>query len=319
MTTFEEAFAMLRAESPDRDVILVSQAIGRGLHRVLSWRIRNMQSRSKVTLFLTTYGGDPHAGFRIARCLQHHYGHVRVVVPSYCKSAGTLIAVSAHELAIGDLGELGPLDLQFTKPSEVLERESGLDYMQGLNVALAHAQTAFTTFLEVRRGGMRLPTSQAGELASKIACGIVAPLYSQIDPNRIGEMQRAIRIAQEYGTRLNEVGKNLKDDALERLVAEYSSHSFVIDRKEARTLFKTVDRMSQAEVKLAESVWDFLGDQGEFVHFCDDPAPTTQPASDDGPEPELTSIDAQPGFAVSEPDATAVGADTDGSRSGPLS
>lgn len=168
---FDEAVAALRVENPARDLVFISHSIDRALHRILSFRLNTYKRNDACTVFLTTYGGDPHAGFRVARCLQHHYSHVRLVVPSYCKSAGTLIAIAAQQLAIGDMGELGPLDLQFTKPSEVLERESGLDYMQGLNVALTHAMQAFTAFLEVKRGGMRLPTNQAGKLASEVACG----------------------------------------------------------------------------------------------------------------------------------------------------
>ena len=261
MPTFVEAEAALRAERPDHDFILISNPIDRALHRLLSLRIPHYKRHSRCTVFLTTTGGDPHAAFRIARCLQHHYkARIRLAVPSYCKSAGTLIAIAAHELALGDLGELGPLDLQFTKQSEVLERESGLDYMQGLAVALAHAQHAFTTFFEVKRGGMRLPTNQAGKLASELACGLAAPLYSQIDPNRIGEMQRAIKIAQEYGTRLNQVSDNLKAGALDRMVAEYPSHGFVIDRKEAKQLFTSVEPMSAAEIQMADAIWNILGE-----------------------------------------------------------
>lgn len=300
MTTFEESVVALLKEQADRDYILISHPINRDLHQVLSVRLRHHKVQQKCTVFLTTFGGDAHAGFRVARCLQHNYQHVRLVVPSYCKSAGTLIAIAAQELALGDLGELGPLDLQFTKPSEVLERESGLDYMQGLTVALAHAQQAFTAFLEVRRAGMRLPTNQAGELASKIACGLVAPLYSQIDPNRIGEMQRAIKIAQEYGQRLNEVGKNLKKEALEKMVAEYPSHSFVIDRKEARNLFTSVAPMTSAEAQMTDTLWHLLSDQAELCHVCI-PA---QPASVEPNHADAQSVDEHSGVAEGEPSAT---------------
>jgi ClpP class serine protease len=41
-------------------------------------------------------------------------------VSGYCKSAGTLIALGANELAFGEHGELGPLDVQIAKRDEVL-------------------------------------------------------------------------------------------------------------------------------------------------------------------------------------------------------
>jgi hypothetical protein len=301
MAGIDEAITALRAEAPERDFILISRLIDRPLHQILSARLKLYKRHSACTVFLTTYGGDPHAGFRVARALQHNYSHIRVVVPSYCKSAGTLIAIAAHQLVLGDLGELGPLDLQFTKPSEVLERESGLDYMQGLNVALAHAQQAFTAFLEVRREGMRLPTNQAGELASKLACGLAAPLYSQIDPNRIGEMQRAIKIAQEYGQRLNDLPKNLLDGALTRLVAEYPSHSFVIDRKEARALFKSVEQMTAAESQMFDAVSHLLIDQGDFIYVIEEPAPQQQGVPPNEEQP-IAAADVEPPRLVVAPD-----------------
>ena len=124
---FDEAVANLAAANPTRDIILISHSISRELHGSLSDLIANGKQNDNCTVFLTTTGGDPDGGYRIARCLRHHYGHVRLVIPSLCKSAGTLLAVGADELAIGDRGELGPLDIQVRKASELEERSSGLD------------------------------------------------------------------------------------------------------------------------------------------------------------------------------------------------
>lgn len=303
--TFEDALRKLQQLEPDRDHILVSHGIDRSLHQKLSFRLKTHQRFGKCTVFLTTYGGDPHAAFRIGRCLRHHYSEVRLAIPSYCKSAGTLIAIAANDLAIGDLGELGPLDLQVTKPSDVMERGSGLDYMQGLQVALMHAHQAFGLFMEVRRAGLRLPTKQAGELATNMAIGMVAPLYAQIDPNRIGEMQRAIQIAKEYGERLDEYAKNLNVGALEKMVADYPSHSFVIDRKEAKQLFKREFPMSSAEDELIGTLWHLFGEQGEFLYVCEPVPPAVAGVNVDEAQPERPD-DAEPpadpaGAAAAEP------------------
>lgn len=93
--------ALTKYSTTDRDVILASHEIDRGLHYKLTDLLHTKKSKSKnCTFFLTTFGGDPHGGYRIARCLRHHYEHVRLVVPSFCKSAGTLIAICANEIAI---------------------------------------------------------------------------------------------------------------------------------------------------------------------------------------------------------------------------
>lgn len=290
---FQGALRAIQAEEPARDHILISRGIERDIPRILLARLSQYQRFDQCTVFLTTYGGDPHAAFRVARCLRQRYKQVRLAVPSYCKSAGTLIAIGADVIALGDNGELGPLDVQVTKPTDVMERGSGLDYMQALQVALTYAQQAFNTFMEVRRGGIRLPTKQAAELATNMAVGIAAPLYAQIDPNRIGEMQRAIQIAREYGVRLDVKPKNLIQGALDKLVAEYPSHSFVIDREEAKTLFNRVEPMTPLEVQLADSIWWLMNEQNtDFLMVCEpaDPQPEPEPNAngvDHAAEPEL--------------------------------
>ena len=42
-------------------------------------------------------------------------------IPRRCKSAGTLLLIGATSLIISDRGELGPLDVQLSKPDEIFE------------------------------------------------------------------------------------------------------------------------------------------------------------------------------------------------------
>jgi ClpP class serine protease len=89
--------------------------------------------RKNAILILVTEGGDPDAAYRIARCFQEHYELFTCIVPGYCKSAGTLITIGAHELVMTDGGELGPLDIQMSKKDELWESQSGLTVAAALN------------------------------------------------------------------------------------------------------------------------------------------------------------------------------------------
>lgn len=259
--------------------MIISSEIHRRLHYQLTelLDVDPPKPGDTCTVFLTTTGGDPHAGYRIARCLRHHYPNgVRMAIPSYCKSAGTLITISANELGIGDLGELGPLDMQLGKPSEFRQLESGLEIQQAMQSMLSNVTDTFqTVLLELKKKG-GLSTRLAGDFAAKIAVGTAEPLYAQVDPNRLGEVQRAMQVTHEYAQRLDAYGRNLKDDALLRLVAGYPSHGFVIDRKEAATLFHRVSQLTDEEKTYARIFWPFIGDQAgiapEFVTIP--PAPT---------------------------------------------
>src|SRR5437868_3425052 len=82
------------------------------------------QKRKNAILFLVTNGGDPDAGFRIARALSHYYGSFKIMIPMECKSAGTLVCIGASELILGDRSELGPLDIQVRKRDELFDHGS---------------------------------------------------------------------------------------------------------------------------------------------------------------------------------------------------
>ena len=73
-----------------------------------------------------------------------------------------------------------------------------------------------------------------------------------------------MRIAREYGERLK--SKLLKSGALDRLVQDYPSHGFVIDKEEALQYFTKVDDLTPDEMSLAE----FLEDFDEYVRWPKD-------------------------------------------------
>ncbi|WP_165856757.1 SDH family Clp fold serine proteinase [Marinobacter sp. JSM 1782161] len=197
----------------------------------------------KAVLILSTLGGDPDAAFRICRSLHHHYPDgITVFIPGLCKSAGTLIAIGASQVWMCDRGELGPLDVQLAKPDELFGRSSGLDLPQAIeNLQTQAIRTFRESLLDIRMGG-KLSTSMAAKISTELTTGLFQPIFGQIDPTKVGETQRAMLIGYDYGERLNNKFKNLKGGALQKLTTGYPSHSFVIDRKEARELFQKVNR-----------------------------------------------------------------------------
>jgi len=124
------------------DVVFFNGLINRMNVHALIRTLKGRTRKSKIILLLITPGGDPDAAYMITRHLQSHYGHFSLFVAGFCKSAGTLIALGAHELIFSDHGELGPLDVQLSKKDELGETQSGL---VGLD-ALAQLQNrAFDT------------------------------------------------------------------------------------------------------------------------------------------------------------------------------
>lgn len=280
------------------DVILYYGDISRDGYEAITKVCLENKVHDSAYLVLATYGGDPHAGFRIARCLRHHYGEFKILILDHCKSAGTLIAIGADEVIIADRGELGPLDIQLSKPDELLEQSSGMDIPQALDFLKQQTKSTLSDLLWEIRVNRRLSTKVASELASKMTSAMFHPIYAQIDPIKLGETSRANAIGFEYGKRLNSVAKNLKANALVKLITHYPSHSFVIDRKEACDLFDRVRCPNESELALVEYVYG-LG------HRIYNPSPVVSnlncvEVSDEHAEPPCPEPDQSSTGAVSD-------------------
>ncbi|AEE95847.1 SDH family Clp fold serine proteinase [Mahella australiensis] len=65
-----------------------------------------------IDLILHTPGGVALAAVQIARALKKHPGKTTVYVPHYAMSGGTLIALAADEIVMGEQSVLGPVDPQ---------------------------------------------------------------------------------------------------------------------------------------------------------------------------------------------------------------
>ncbi|MBN9594473.1 MAG: hypothetical protein J0G36_03880 [Afipia sp.] len=204
--------------------------------------VHSHAGRKKAILFLVTNGGNPDAAYKITRYFQEKYEHFTIVVSGKCKSAGTLIAVGAHELAFSPYGELGPLDIQLTKVDKFDQLQSGLTIQDSLNTLEGRALEKFYEIVKdyMQANNGLLSFSSATKAASDFVTQLYAPVFSRIDPEEIGARARAMRIAADYGRRLSVKSQNLKQDTLKLLAETYSSHSFVIDRQEAETLFVRV-------------------------------------------------------------------------------
>ena len=242
---------------PD-DVFLYYGEISReGYHRLSSAiesRIEKKEKAEKACLILLTLGGNAHAAFRIARALRHHYRFLDIFIPDICKSAGTLICIAANRLIFGDQGEIGPLDVQIPKTDEFFERMSGLDLIQALDDLRDQMLESFRESFLYIRGGTRLRTKIATELAKEF----ISPIMAQIDPVTLGQHQRALQIASDYGNRLNKMSQSMQPGALGMLVANYPDHGFVIDRKEAKKLFKKVDKPDADETMTMVLLYEWV-------------------------------------------------------------
>ena len=131
-----------------------------------------------IDLVLHTPGGLVLAAMQIARAVEAHPAKVTVYVPVYAMSGGTLIALAADEIVLGEFSVLGPIDPQiagFPAASIVKARDSK-PLAEVFDLTLVLADVSEKALAQVKRGAVELLTPRmeqaaAEALAAKLAGG----------------------------------------------------------------------------------------------------------------------------------------------------
>ncbi len=131
-----------------------------------------------IDLVIHTPGGLVLAAMQIARAVEAHKAKVTVYVPVYAMSGGTLIALAADEIVLGEFSVLGPIDPQMAglpavslvkaRDAKPIERVSDL--------TLVLADVGEKALAQVKQGAVELLTPRieqatAEALAAKLAGG----------------------------------------------------------------------------------------------------------------------------------------------------
>ncbi len=131
-----------------------------------------------IDLVAHTPGGLVLAALQIARAIKRHRAPVRVIVPHYAMSGGTLIALAADEIIISENAVLGPVDPQMGQQAaasilSVLERkpvekidDQTLMMADMAQKALQQVHAAVVELLEDK-----MPAEQADALATALSSG----------------------------------------------------------------------------------------------------------------------------------------------------
>jgi len=197
-----------------------------------------------LDVVLHTSGGLIEPAFNIIKLLRKHSKRVEIIVPSYAKSAGTLICFGADKLLMGTIAELGPLDVQIKETDD----ETGNAYKSALNgfKALEQIQLHALDNLDIATKMIIDRTGGGVKMAEAIKLGIAfsgqtsACLYNQLNPKMIGEYARALEVGHRYAisilTRYLGWSVDKANEVANKLVYGYPSHGFIIDTLELQKL-----------------------------------------------------------------------------------
>ena len=237
----------------ESDIFLYSGMINsNGWAKLIELFSEVRQNKPNVNLLLATYGGDINVAYRIARLFQKYSEKFSISIPWVCKSAGTLIVLGADEIIMSDFAEIGPLDVQLRRRTELWESRSGMEAKTAFE-ELRHETFAVYSYLveSIKEASQdQVSLDVAAKIASEITIGVMTPIYAQLDPDQIGYDLRNLHVATDYGQRLASYGGNVNENTISNLVEQYSSHRFIIDRQETETLFNKVEAPSEDMLQL---------------------------------------------------------------------
>jgi len=206
-------------------------------------------------------GGVSEAAYLLARELRRRFTHLTAYVPFQAKSAATLLCLAANDLVLGSLGELGPLDQQYEEKQQADYPLNTSRLLPG--VALRQLQEGATELYGtlvrriVRESGLR--PLEAGSKAAELIGGLYAPLVGQLDPARLAECARGLAVGKAYAERVlrryrSEVWAGSGPQLLDRLVQDYPTHGFVLDREELEELGLPVRAPDDTEAALLDDL-----------------------------------------------------------------
>lgn len=193
-----------------------------------------------VVLIIHSGGGSGGATYQLARLFQRHCGGFVAIVPSYAKSAATLLALGAREMYMGRDAEIGPLDAQIPDPEreEVGSALNEVQALERLHTAVSYQVDETIILLQGR-------TQKKAETLLPMVLHFVAemnrPLVEKIDTIHYTQLSRILKVAEEYALRLlSRAGypRGMAQMVARRLVHQYSEHGFVIDAEEAATFMR---------------------------------------------------------------------------------
>lgn len=212
--------------------------------------LHDIKRGDDLDLLLHTPGGDVDQAERIVLICRKRVGDgsFRVVVPDSAKSAGTLIAIAADEIIMGEPSELGPIDPQVTittQNGEPMQRPAQ-SFLDGLEEI-------------VNKGEDELSAAYF-------------PLLDKLDPALIDFCRKALKRSEEFATkflqahmmkdepqRAAEVAKELND------VKTHLSHGAVIDAGRAQSMGLNVQVLAP-EDELWQAYWRLYCAQRVALH-----------------------------------------------------
>ncbi|MDZ7711096.1 MAG: ATP-dependent Clp protease proteolytic subunit [Roseovarius sp.] len=143
----------------------VSNMIGLEDAQSIISAIKGTPRDTPIDLVLHTPGGLVLAAMQIARAVEAHPAKVTVFVPIYAMSGGTLIALAADEIVMGEFSMLGPIDPQImgVSAASILAARDAKPVEHVSDLAFVLADVSEKATAQVKRGAVEIMTPRMAQ------------------------------------------------------------------------------------------------------------------------------------------------------------
>lgn len=218
----------------------------------------------ELDLVIHSGGGNIHAAYQLISLLRRHADRIHACVPFFAKSAATLLCVGSDTIFLDELAQLGPLDPQIyeqkgggkSKFTSALNPFKTLEQLQ--KFSLESLDIAMSVI--VRRSGMSV--DECLRHATGFVQCTTEPLFSQLNPEKLGEYSRELAVGVEYGKRLLRRIEKRDDSSvkvIDKLVHGYPSHGYIIDHEELDEMGFDVHMFSDSEHAVVQELSHVIG------------------------------------------------------------
>jgi hypothetical protein len=255
--TEKPSFVLLQKDVSDHDDDYISD----GLCEKIAESKAQLVASNGITLILHTGGGNPHAGYRMAVLLQKS-GGFDVLIPRMAKSAGTLLSLGARRIVMGEMAEIGPLDMQ-VKDEETELWDSALNETKSLQTLSREALILYSSKMELLKMMQEGKSFQTrNRIATEFVNEMIRPLVEKIDAVHYTKMARIMEIMKAYGRELmRRSGYPLPRAfrAVDALGDNFPDHGYIIDAREAKELGLRVESAKQNLLPQVETMFKACG------------------------------------------------------------
>lgn len=203
----------------------------------------NIGVTEKISLMLYTYGGSTLAAWSIINLIRQFCEELEIIIPSNCRSAGTLMTLGADNIIMTKQATLGPIDPSLNT---------------AINPIIPNSNNTYPVSVEAVNGYIEF-VKKVGVHAESELSKILLHLSERVHPLVLGQMHRSRSQIKMLAYKLLEYqdikNENSKTEIVSFLCSDSGSHDYTINRREAKELGLIVNKPDPEEYRLINEIY----------------------------------------------------------------